>query len=588
MSDLAARAGLLSLVALGGWWAVSANSPDANQQQPEVERLSVPMSASVEVVKRMKERSGPVRVSGDRASYVGTRAYPIQMTTVKPRAATAKNGTVKVSGGRRIESPLNDAQLNQAISRAEQSANRVPAARQQSRRRGPIILNSFEAIGAEDCCVDPVPFSATVPPDPDITAGPDHIIVVVNVTFAIYDKAGNELQPPTAFSEFFAGVDPACEPGGPFDPDVVYDESTGQFILGVDGNGTDYCIAATTDGDPLGTWNRFAFPADINGEFFDFPHMGVGTDAIYVGSNQFGDSFVGGRIFAVNKDDLLNGDPIRVVQRLVPDFNSTPQPAQLRGANDGTFPTEGPNYFMTEVFDGPTHSVWAWDAPFGADVLTKLGDVDLAAASKLDCADQSCFPVSVPQAGSDVLLAGNDFRGQETEFRNGKLWTTQTVSCDPGTGVVNCARWAQIDPAEVTVGASTDGVIRAGVLTARDGVHRFFPSLAVDRCENMAIGYTKSSDSMFPSVAASGRLFVDPLNRLRADSDIIAGTEAYRSFQDPNSPNRWGDYTGMATDPDGRRFWYVGQYAAESENVNANWKTFVAELTFGCRLPLPN
>lgn len=578
-----ARAGAISLAVLGGWWAVSSNAPpQQGTAQPETHRLVVPMSAPVEIVSRGRDPSAPVRVTGDRASYVGTAASPIEMRSVKPRAASGKDGPVKVAGGRRIESPFSDAQLDAAIRRAELSSNRVPLALQQSRRAGPQIVNSFDAIGAENCCVDPVPFSATVPPDPDITVGPDHIIVVVNVTFAIYDKAGNELQPPTAFSEFFAGVDPACAPGGPFDPDAIYDESTGQYILGVDGNGTDYCIAATTNGDPLGTWNRYAFPADINGEFFDFPHMGVGIDAIFVGSNQFTATFVGGRVFAVNKDDLLSGNPIRVIQRLVPDLNSTPQPAQLHGANDGTFPTEGPNYIMTEVFDGPTHSVWGWTDPFGADIFEKLGDVDLATASKVACDDGSCFPVSVPQAGSDVLLAGNDFRGQETEFRNGKLWTTQTISCDPGTGVVNCARWAQIDPNEVTVGSSTDGVLRAGVLTARDGIHRFFPSLAVDRCENMAIGYTKSSEAIFPSVAASGRRFFDPFNRLRADSDIVVGTEPYRSFQDPNAPNRWGDYTGMTIDPDGSRFWYVGQYAGASDNVNANWRTFVAELTFGC------
>jgi hypothetical protein len=509
-------------------------------------------------------------------------------------AVPAKGDAVRVSGGARIESPWQDERVDAAIAAAAKSAPKKGMQKLRTGSRGnsgPKVKTSFDAIGAENCCVDPVPFTATVPPDPDIAVGPEHVIVVVNVTFAIYDKDGNELQPPTAFSDFFAGVDPACDPGGPFDPDVVFDESTGQFILGVDGDGTDYCIAITTEGDPLGTWNRFAFPADINGEFFDFPHMGVGVDAIYVGSNQFapvfddegnflGFAFAGGRVFAVNKDDLMSGDPLRVVQRLVPNFNSTPQPAQLHGVSRGNFPTTGPDYVMTEVFDGANHSVWAWNDPFGADQFVLLGDVDLAAASGVPCDGGSCFPVPVAQAGSSVLLAGNDWRGQETEYRDGKLWTTQTISCDPGTGVVNCVRWAQLDPTAVTPGSSTDGVLNAGVFSATDGNSRWFPSLAVDACGNMAIGYSLSGTSIFPSVAVTGRKFNDRYGELRNELVTVNGTESYRSFQ--TGVNRWGDYSGMTIDPDGGRFWYVGEYAGPSDNPFANWRTFVSELKLGC------
>jgi hypothetical protein len=38
----------------------------------------------------------------------------------------------------------------------------------------------------------------------------------------------------------------------------------------------------------------------------------------------------------------------------------------------------------------------------------------------------------------------------------------------------------------------------------------------------------------------------------------------------------------MTIDPDGGRFWYVGQYAGETDNVFANWRTYVSELKLGC------
>ena len=567
----------------------SATVANATNTTAPQERLRPSMTAPPEVISRKRDSNRPIRVTGNQARYEGSAASPVVMTDLPDPATVtsipAYSDGARVAGGSQIESPWSDEEVDAAIAAAQKSAPNKGMQKLRTGSRGnsgPKIATAFDAIGAENCCNDPVPFTATVPPDPDIAVGHDHVIVVVNVSFAIYDKKGNELMAPTPFSTFFVGVDPACDPGGPFDPDVVFDESTGQFILGVDGDGTDYCIAMTTDGDPLGNWNRFAFPADINGEFFDFPHMGVGVDAVYVGSNQFNPGFVGGRVFAVNKDDLMSGDPLQVVQRLVPNFNSTPQPAQLHGVSRGTYPTEGPDFIMTEFFDGSNHSIWAWNDPFGADEFVLLGDVDLATASGVPCPGGSCFPVSVVQAGSTVPLAGNDWRGQETEYRDGMLWTTQTVSCDPGTGVVNCVRWAQIDPAQVTPGSSTDGVLNAGVFSAEDGNSRWFPSIAVDACGNMAIGYSISGPEIFPSVAVNGRKFNDRYGEVRNEKVTVNGNEPYRSFQNPAAPNRWGDYTGMTIDPDGGRFWYVGQYAGETDNVFANWRTYVSELKLGC------
>ena len=67
--------------------------------------------------------------------------------------------------------------------------------------------------------------------------------------------------------------------GAVFDPDVVYDEAEDRFVIGIDGNGDSYCVAASQTGDPTGAWYRYGFPTDVNGAFFDFPHMGVGGEA---------------------------------------------------------------------------------------------------------------------------------------------------------------------------------------------------------------------------------------------------------------------------------------------------------------------
>ncbi len=573
------------------------------QKQPDAPTLKPSFQVTPEVMSRVQlAMNAPVPLSGEGSmQYTSSAASVIEMSEVTPMPASG-NGEPLVVGGPRIESKFSDAEVDAAI--AEAMAN-APTGNTQTLngadnlgvnnngngvgigKKGPKLLQEFDSIGAEDCCNDE-PFGATVPPDPDIAVGPNHVIVVVNVAFAIYDKQGNELQPPTGFRSFFDGT-PGCSFDGTFDPDVVYDESADRFVMGVDGALIDYCVAATTSGDPLGSWNRFGFPTNINGELFDFPHIGIGVDAVYMGSNQFGFDpatgffFVGGRVFAMNKQDLFDGNPLQVVTELLPRFDGTPQPAHLTGVSNGTFPTSGPHYIMSEVFDGITHSVYSWDDPFGANLFQLEGDVDLATASGVPCPAFSCFPLPFPQAGSPELLQGNDFRGQETKFRNGNLWTAQTIACDPGTGSgpVNCIRWAQIDPTAVNLPTSTDGVLQAGVFTSDDGSFRQFPSLAVNACDDMAIGYTRSSTSEFPSVAVTGRRSNDLPGRVRSEIDQFDGTEFYRSFQAPG-PHRWGDYSGMAPDPDGRRFWYVGEYAGFSSNPFANWRNSVAEYRFSC------
>ncbi len=577
----------------------------------------------------------PVKISGTgRLSYNAEGPSTVHLANLprEPRGRSlAAANAAYVRGGKRIESPFSDEQVGAAVERAKeqgQTSGVQPLAEADDRHsrhfvgRGPRLKRSWDAIDAGDCCED-TGFAAFVPPDPDIAVGPRHIIAVVNTSFEIYDKRGNVLVPAVQFSVFFDGT-PGCTayaeiPGFPglfgatFDPDVVYDEKADRFVIGIDGNTTDYCVAATKTSDPTEEWHRYGFPTNINGAIFDFPHMGIGKDAVFMGSNQFGGTVPGGfegRVFAMHKRDMYRGRPLRVVTRVVkPDdglpnlrFDGTPQPAQFqvegddddrRGKNDKN--DSDRHYIMTEFFDGKVHSVYAWEDPFGDDEFYLVGDVDLAAASGVPCEAFSCFPVDWPQAGSVEILTANDYRGQETKFRHGSLWTTQNISCNPGEGTVNCIRWAELDPRRVRPGvfdpvtfvltAGTRGVRQAGVF-ASDGEHRTFPSLAVNRCEDMAIGYSIGGQDIFPSIAVTGRRWFDPRGRVRREVSLKEGEVPYTSFQDDGgqTAERWGDYSGMAIDPNGKTFWYIGEYSRDNSVANpfAGWGTFIGSFEFSC------
>lgn len=532
----------------------------------------------------------PERIGGDPAvqatraappwaaslTYAAEGPAPINLSSVPVGAfvpgTKIERGWGQGAKARRIPAPIPAEQVERLREAAQFLApnSRIQGATPQglATQKAPSAGIGFDALDYTECCGG----GGNVPPDPDIAVGPNHVIVVVNVAFKIFDKSGNLLAGPTTLASFFAGT-PGCSAGATFDPVLAYDESTDRFIIGVDGNGTDFCVAATQTGNPTGTWNRYGFATNFAGAFFDYPHMGVGRDALYMGANQFGGSLPAGfegRVWAMDKAAMYAGSPLTVVTKTTTDLNSTPQPAKLHGFKAGTWPTSGPHYIMTEVYDGANHSVWSWTDPFGSNVFVKKADLDLAAFTGVP----GGMPVDVPQSGGQPIQ-GNDFRGLDTEYRNGFIWMTNTISCNPGSGPVNCLRWAKIDPAP-----PVPVIVDAGVF-ATNGQFRTFPDLAVNQCGDMAIGYTKSSASMFPSIFVNGRESGDPAGMLQSEVQLKAGTIAYTAFDTP--PRRWGDYTGMTIDPDGKTFWYLGEYSKNTGTNNGRWGTYVGSFTFpGC------
>lgn len=504
-------------------------------------------------------------------TYSANGPYPINLASVPARVYDANNQRDNNRGGGRIESQISDeiADLlrTEAMLMPEQ-AGLVQLQSQGLAQLGPVSGVGFESLDYTDCCGG----GGNVPPDSELAVGPNHIIAVVNVAFEVYDKSGNVLSGPTTFSSFFAGT-PGCSNTGVFDPNVIYDEKEDRFILGIDGNGTDYCVAATAGSNPLGSWNRYGFVADINGNFFDYPHAGVGREAIYMGANMFGvSSFAEGRVWAMDKAALYAGTPMAVVTHSTGQ-DGTLQPMNLHGFAQGTWPSSGPHYILSDgPFDGNNYGVWSWSDPFGANVLTKEGTVNLATATGYSAG----FPVDAPQLGSNRDLQGNDWRVQDAEYRNGNIWMSHTLACNPGGGTVNCIRWAQIDP-------TGPSVVDAGVL-GTSGEYRTFPDLAVNDCDDMAIGYTKTSASTYASVYVSGRESGDASGTLQTESLVKAGEVPYTSFESSGA-YRWGDYSGMTIDPDGQTFWYLGEYSKET-GAQTKWGDYVGSFSFpACGTP---
>ncbi|MCA9939821.1 MAG: hypothetical protein KC418_14355 [Anaerolineales bacterium] len=508
------------------------------------------------------------------------------------------SGGVDLEG---VDNPLSEAQI-QALQAAALALPPDPRV-QQPEAFAPTALTPgphFDALDYTQCCGGS---GGTVPPDPELAVGPNHVVAVVNVAFQIYDTSGVALSSPRTFASLFSSVpgcnsddDTATVRSSLFDPNVLYDEAAGRFFIAIDrvranpftgavSDGSFYCVGVSATNDPTGGWNLYAFAmdgSDAGGVWMDFPHAGIGRDAIYMGGNLFTTgapaliSYVESRVWAMNKAQMYAGQPASLVERSVGDA-FTPFPVNLHGYAQGTWPNSGPHYFLTLPDDnnGSQHRLLSWSNPFAnpTPALVTVNTIDMNAVTGVTAG----FPLNWPQSGGGSIT-GNDWRPLDFEYRNGYGWTTSTIACNPGGGTVNCIRWAQIQ-------LSSGAVANAGIY-ATDSIYRTFPNLAVNHCDDMAIGFTKSSSSMYPATWVTGRKSSDPAGYLKPDIEMKAGEISYTAFD--GAPYRWGDYTGMTIAPDGLTFWYLGQYSKNTGSSNGRWGTYVGSYTFpSCTLAPP-
>jgi hypothetical protein len=431
--------------------------------------------------------------------------------------------------------------------------------------------------------------SPYVPPDPEMAAGPNHLLVAVNVYIAIYDKTGNELfrMPPAALFQ----QQPCTTNSALFDPNVLYDEEAGRWILAyaagpVTSTGG-YCMLVSTSGDPLGTWYSYFFRTNSSDGWLDFPHAGVGDNHIFMAGNIFFSTiaFIESRLYAFPKAQLYGGQTVNWTGRGFGGDEATdnffaPQPLKLHGAAQGDWPSFGnEHYFLVD------DSQWNFGQYLLRYALVRWNPVTaaLTVVNTLNFGAGGSH-ILVPQAGGDPVEA-NDIRPLDFEFGDGYGWAAMTVGCNPGSGTVNCVRWAQINLSNGQPGPAASG------LFASNGEHRFFPALAVNHCGDMVVGYSKGSASTWPGLWYTGRGADDSAGFLRSEQLLKAGEKAYSSFEniDPGEARRWGDYTGMTVDPDGLRFWYVGEYPTSS-SANTNWGTYVGSFlmstNLGCNRPV--
>ena len=443
------------------------------------------------------------------------------------------------------------------------------------------------------------------PPDPNGEVGPNNYVEMINLVFAVYDKAGNLLLGPVDTGSLWAGfpVTDCTDPSG--DPVVLYDQFMDRWLLSqFTTAGPEYfnCVAISTTSDPTGSYYRYAFSTGPN--FPDYPKYGNWTDSYVITTREFGPTIEYGiGVYALEKNKMVNGDPNA---RDVSFFIDGNDPALLPLVGDGLLPADvdGKQKPKTDTAI-PIIGTQDDDANYGAtfdalniwDLFIKWRSIPIASLAlntQLSTAPfDSIFPCSpgsrdcLPQPGItnpaqylDIL----SYRQRPTfrlAYRNFKTYeslvTNQSVEASPG---VAGARWYEIR-------RDANGVYslyQQGTYAPADGIHRWMGSVAMDKKGNMALGYSVVNGvDVFPGIRYTGRLAGDPLGQMTlGEGTIINGSGVQLTTN-----SRWGDYTDITVDPlDDCTFWYVNEYytLAGQQTSLAGWQTRIGSFKLpGCQ-----
>jgi hypothetical protein len=388
----------------------------------------------------------------------------------------------------------------------------------------------------------------------------------VNTSFAVFNKfAGSVLYGPVAGNTLWQGFGGVCETTNDGDPIVQYDKSAQRWVLSqlsVTGGAYYECVAVSTTSDATGSYYRYAFPMPA---FNDYPKMGVWSDAYYMSFNLFQDEsgpFLGAYACALDRANMLVGATTRatVCFQLSSAYGGL-LPSDLDGR---TAPPSGsPDYFVN--LGSNALNLWQFHVDFDTPAnSTFTGPTSIpVAAFSLACNGGAC----VPQPNSfQILDSLGDRLMYRLAYRNfgdhESIVASHSVAAGNSVGV----RWY-----EIRSPGGMPTVYQQGTFSP-DSTYRWMGSIAMDSVSDIAVGYSASSSSVYPSIQYTGRVPTDPLNTMESENVLIAGAGSQQVSY------RWGDYTSMSVDPnDDCTLWYTNEYL---QSGSSNWSTRIGSFAF--------
>jgi hypothetical protein len=420
----------------------------------------------------------------------------------------------------------------------------------------------------------------SAPPDTNGSVGATQYVQWVNESFEVFDKGtGAGVAGPIEGNQLFQalGASHPCAVNNDGDPIAAYDKVNNRWILTqfsvTNGNSLGYwqCIAVSKTSDATGAYNVYAFRQP---NFNDYPKFGVFNGIYFATYNMFsGNTFAGARLCAYDANAMRAGTSAAEQCFQLSRTYGGILPADQDGLT--TAPSSASEYFIG--FGSNALLTWRFHVDFTNSAnssLTGPFSTSVGAFSEA-CGGGTCIPQPATSQQLDSLGDRLMYRLSYRHFADGHEALFANHSVNPGYATAG-SRWYELRPA--AGGATGVTVFQQSTYAPADGLSRWMGSIASDKLGNLALGYSASSSSVYPSIYYSYRIPSDPLGTLGSEQHLTAGTGAQQ-----RTLNRWGDYSAMTVDPaDDCTFWYTNQYL--TTNGTFNWHTRIGSFTVnGCR-----
>jgi len=389
------------------------------------------------------------------------------------------------------------------------------------------------------------------PPDPSGAAGPNHYVQAVNTKYRVYDKNGTALTNSLNLSSLWAG---STNDG---DPIVMYDRHADRWVITqFQVSSREILFAVSTTPDPTGTYFTYSYTFT---QFPDYPKYSIWADGYYMTSNSSSKNAV-----AFDRTKMLAGDPSASMIALnTPGFTTQYGFKSVLPADaDGTLPPFGTPQYLFYFQDDAWNNV-------SADVIKILKmqvDWNTPTNSTISL-HQTLYPSAfnavftntwddITQKNTtqklDAIASVFNYRAQYMRWSGGYNSVVLCNVVDVDGANRAGIRWYELHQQEAT---SQFSIFQEGTYAPADGASRFIGSIAMDNQKHIGLAYCISGPNIFPSIGYTGRY------SWFAPGDMgLQETIAVTGLSSQTGGNRYGDYSHMSLDPDGKTFWFTGEY----------------------------
>ena len=526
--------------------------------------VTAPAAAQEQAAPARQEDERPGAVAQEIHSAIDTPAgfTPVGRTNKQVAAAEAVERLKKVEPrhGRARLRPTMDEGLYDAlknIANAAMPSSKVGETEKGTAAGAPVPAPQSPAVYKGVSFNGPAE-SGFNPPDTHGAVGPLHYIAVTNSRIHRYNKSGTLLSNVT-LNAFFGYTTKSI-----FDPRVVYDRAGGRWIIIAEAFEESatvqrFFVAVSKTSDAMGAYWIYRFDINVlnNGDFFDYPQLGVDKNDIIITANIFGPaparSYREGRVYRFPKLTMYAGGTatFHYYRAAFLNFGTIAPPIVLDTSASAFLVSAAAGggstlrlYRLTDASPSPT--------------LTFVGTVPVAA-------------FSIPPDALQLSSCSTQRLDTDVRFQNAstQIGTSLFNAHTSGSGGFPIPRYYEIN-------TTTRTLVRTATFFKSATSHDFNVSIAANAAKDMVVTWTATEPglSQHAQVRFAGRRATDA-STLGAGALLFQSPTCHK--EGVSSVLRWGDYSAVTVDPtNSLLFWIIN----EKMNSLTAWGSRIGRVGF--------